>query len=46
MFGVGAGHARKLLLEPSLGIGHVRCLGITQVDSRRPNMSGPETGYV
>jgi hypothetical protein len=46
MSGLGVGHARKGLLESDLGTGHVRCLGLTQVNSRRPDISGPGTGYV
>jgi hypothetical protein len=46
MSGLGVGHARKLLLEPSLGTGHAWCLGVTWANSRRLDMSDPETGYV
>jgi hypothetical protein len=44
--GLGAGHIHKCLLEPGLGTGHVQCLGLTQVNSRRPDMSSPGTEYV
>jgi hypothetical protein len=46
MSGLGVGHVRKGLLESDLGTGHVRCLGLTWVNSKRLDMSGPRTGYV
>jgi hypothetical protein len=46
MSGLGVGHVRKWLLESDLGTGHVQCLGLTRVNSRRSDMSGPGTGYV
>jgi hypothetical protein len=46
MFGLGAGHVRKGLLESGLGTRCVRCLGLTWVNLRRSDMFGSGTGYV
>jgi hypothetical protein len=43
---VGAVHVHRGLLESGLGTGHVWCLGLTRVNSRRSDMSGPGIRYV
>jgi hypothetical protein len=40
------GYVRKMLLEPNLGTGHVRCRDLTRVKIRRPDMFDPGAGYV
>jgi hypothetical protein len=42
----GAGHMWNPSLEPSLDVGHVRCLALTRVRAEEPNMSSTGTGYV
>jgi hypothetical protein len=43
---LGAKHVRKWLLEPDLGTRYAQRLGLTWVNSRSPDMSGPGTRYV
>jgi hypothetical protein len=42
----GVEHDQNLSLEPSLGTGHVQCLGLTRVKAEEPDMFGIRTGYV